>query len=97
MIQPKYKAQVDLLLSILPHVAKEESLALTGGTAINLFVRDMPRLSVDFQIGYSTNWVHIRNGLCATFKVRQRSPCSTTGLLLTSNHHLLTYLLYMCS
>lgn len=60
MIQAKYRAQVDLLLSILPHVAKEESLALTGGTAINLFVRDMPRLSVDIDLTY-THWEDDRN------------------------------------
>lgn len=52
MIAPEYKAQVDLLLTILPHVAKEESLALKGGTAINLFIRDMPRLSVDIDLTY---------------------------------------------
>jgi predicted nucleotidyltransferase component of viral defense system len=52
MIAPEYKAQVDLLLTILPHVAKEEGLALKGGTAINLFVRDMPRLSVDIDLTY---------------------------------------------
>ncbi|NBP69783.1 MAG: nucleotidyl transferase AbiEii/AbiGii toxin family protein [Cytophagia bacterium] len=52
MIRPEYRAQVDLLLSILPHVAKEDSLALKGGTAINLFIRDMPRLSVDIDLTY---------------------------------------------
>ena len=55
MILPKYRAQVDLLLNILPHVAKEKSMALKGGTAINLFVRDMPRLSVDIDLTY-LNW-----------------------------------------
>ncbi len=55
MILAKYRAQVDLLLNILPHVAKENSLALKGGTAINLFVRDMPRLSVDIDLTY-LNW-----------------------------------------
>lgn len=59
MIAPEYKAQVDLLLTILPHVAKEESLALKGGTAINLFVREMPRLSVDIDLTY-TNREHNR-------------------------------------
>ena len=54
MIQAKYWAQVDLLLNILPHIAKEESLALTGGTAINLFVRHMPRLSVDIDLTYTS-------------------------------------------
>lgn len=52
MIAPKYKEQVDLLIRILPHIAKEESLVLKGGTAINLFVRDMPRLSVDIDLTY---------------------------------------------
>ena len=47
-----YKKQVALLLSILPEVAKEECFALHGGTAINLFVRDMPRLSVDVDLTY---------------------------------------------
>jgi predicted nucleotidyltransferase component of viral defense system len=50
MISEMYRAQVDLLLQVLPHVAKEESFALKGGTAINLFVRDMPRLSVDIDL-----------------------------------------------
>jgi predicted nucleotidyltransferase component of viral defense system len=36
-------------------VAKENSLALKGGTAINLFVSDMPRLSVDIDLTY-INW-----------------------------------------
>jgi predicted nucleotidyltransferase component of viral defense system len=47
-----YKAQVNLLLSILPEVAKESCFALHGGTAINLFIRDMPRLSVDIDLTY---------------------------------------------
>lgn len=55
MILAKYRAQADLLLNILPHVAQENSLALKGGTAINLFVRDMPRLSVDIDLTY-LNW-----------------------------------------
>jgi len=44
--------QVGLLLSVLPEVAKESCFALHGGTAINLFVRDMPRLSVDIDLTY---------------------------------------------
>ncbi len=52
MISNKYKEQVDLLLQVLPYVAKEEMFALKGGTAINLFVRDMPRLSVDIDLTY---------------------------------------------
>lgn len=52
MIDKKYKTQVDLLLQVLPYVAKEKVFALKGGTAINLFVRDMPRLSVDIDLTY---------------------------------------------
>ena len=52
MILPIYRVQVDLLLQVLPYVAKEEIFALKGGTAINLFVRDMPRLSVDLDLTY---------------------------------------------
>ena len=47
-----YKKQVRLLLDVLPEVAKEACFAMHGGTAINLFVRDMPRLSVDIDLTY---------------------------------------------
>lgn len=47
-----YKHQVALLLKVLPEVAKEQCFALHGGTAINLFVRNMPRLSVDIDLTY---------------------------------------------
>ncbi len=47
-----YKKQVSLLLDVLPEVAKESCFAMHGGTAINLFVRDMPRLSVDIDLTY---------------------------------------------
>ncbi len=47
-----YFKQVKLLLEVLPYVNKEECFALKGGTAINMFVRDMPRLSVDIDLMY---------------------------------------------
>ena len=46
------RRQVKLLIQILPSVAKEDCFALKGGTAINLFIRDMPRLSVDIDLTY---------------------------------------------
>lgn len=52
MIDPKYRAQVELLLQTIPYVAKEEIFALKGGTAINLFIRSLPRLSVDIDLTY---------------------------------------------
>ncbi|HED19660.1 MAG TPA: nucleotidyl transferase AbiEii/AbiGii toxin family protein [Gammaproteobacteria bacterium] len=47
-----YRAQVDLLIRCLPAVAKVRAFALKGGTAINLFHRDMPRLSVDIDLTF---------------------------------------------
>lgn len=54
MITPAspYFAQVQLLVTVLPMVARERCFALKGGTAINLFVRDMPRLSVDIDLAF---------------------------------------------
>ncbi len=47
-----YLSQVELLLQVLPVINKQDCFALKGGTAINLFVRDMPRLSVDIDLTY---------------------------------------------
>ena len=47
-----YRRQVALLVRLLPLIAAETCFALKGGTAINLFVRDMPRLSVDIDLTY---------------------------------------------
>ena len=47
-----YRQQAALLLRMLPLVAEEEVFALKGGTAINMFIRDMPRLSVDIDLAY---------------------------------------------
>lgn len=47
-----YKRQVKLLLTVLPEIAKEDCFAMHGGTAINLFLQDMPRLSVDIDLTF---------------------------------------------
>jgi len=47
-----YLTQVELLLQALPVINKQDCFALKGGTAINLFIRDMPRLSVDIDLTY---------------------------------------------
>ena len=47
-----YRKQVALLVRLLPLIAEEKCFALKGGTAINLFIRDMPRLSVDIDLTY---------------------------------------------
>jgi len=48
--QSHYYRQVQLLLRLIPFVARHDCFALKGGTAINLFVRDFPRLSVDIDL-----------------------------------------------
>jgi len=48
----RFYGRVQLLISVLPQIAQEPVFALKGGTAINLFVRDMPRLSVDIDLTY---------------------------------------------
>ncbi len=48
-----YFKQVELLVQMLPEVAKYKCFALKGGTAINLFARDLPRLSVDIDLAYT--------------------------------------------
>ena len=45
-----YYRQVQLLLRLIPFIARYDCFALKGGTAINLFVRDLPRLSVDIDL-----------------------------------------------
>jgi len=46
----RYTDRVQLLVDILPTLAKETRFALKGGTAINLFEHDLPRLSVDIDL-----------------------------------------------
>jgi predicted nucleotidyltransferase component of viral defense system len=48
----RYRAQVALLIRVLPLVAEQSVFALKGGTAINLFIRNLPRLSVDIDLAY---------------------------------------------
>nr|WP_022696345.1 nucleotidyl transferase AbiEii/AbiGii toxin family protein [Euryhalocaulis caribicus] len=48
----RYRDQVQLLVETLPYVANQKMFALKGGTAINLFYRDLPRLSVDIDLFY---------------------------------------------
>ena len=46
----RYAERVKLLVEILPTLAEERRFALKGGTAINLFEHDLPRLSVDIDL-----------------------------------------------
>lgn len=47
-----YRRQVALLIKIMPSVYKITDFAVHGGTAINLFHKNMPRYSVDIDLTY---------------------------------------------
>jgi len=49
---PDYIDTVRLLLAIAPTVFASGRFAMKGGTALNLFVQDMPRLSIDIDVVY---------------------------------------------
>lgn len=52
----RYTDRVQRLVEILPMLSLEPRFALKGGTAINLFEHDLPRLSVDIDLTWlSTN------------------------------------------
>jgi len=83
MASKVFEAQVALLVRVLPHVATETCFALKGGTAINLFVRDLPRLSVDIDLVYlpiedrETSLIGIRSALGRIAqKIRKAIPDS---------------------
>jgi predicted nucleotidyltransferase component of viral defense system len=69
MAAERYVGQVRLLLRAIPEIAREDMFALKGGTAINLFLRDLPRLSVDIDLVYlpvgdrETSLAEVRAGL----------------------------------
>lgn len=48
-----YVRTVQLLLDVAPSVLSSANFALKGGTALNLFLQDMPRLSVDIDIVFT--------------------------------------------
>jgi hypothetical protein len=52
MLNEEYKERVRLLLRIVPVVSKIDCFAIHGETAINLFVQNLPRYSVDIDITY---------------------------------------------
>lgn len=78
-----YRRQVQLLVRVLPLVDTEKCFALKGGTAINLFYRTLPRLSVDIDLLYipmddrETALINIRAALTRISKlIQQKIPGS---------------------
>lgn len=86
-VSKAYRAQVELLLRILPYVAEEGDLALKGGTAINMFVWEMPRLSVDIDLTYLTfddRSTALTNIAMAIVKMRDKIKKAITGIQVTT-------------
>ena len=52
MIDTIYFKQAQMLLRIIPLIDREAVFALKGGTAINFFIRNLPRISVDIDLVY---------------------------------------------
>ena len=52
MKESSYYRQAELAIRIIPFIYQEEILAIKGGTAINYFIRNLPRLSVDIDLTY---------------------------------------------
>ena len=52
MKDTRFFRQAELLLQILPFFSGQDIFAVKGGTAINFFIRNLPRLSVDIDLTY---------------------------------------------
>ena len=52
MLNNEYKERVQLLLRFIPIIAKTDCFAIHGGTAINLFIQNLFRYSVDIDLTY---------------------------------------------
>lgn len=90
MINKSYIKQAELLLQVIPHIATEKTLALKGGTAINLFLRNMPRLSVDIDLTYlpfETRETSLANISDSLGRIRERITKSIPGS--TVNNHII--------
>ena len=52
-MKQEYIDTVRLLIEVAPVVFRSPRFAVKGGTALNLFVQDMPRLSVDIDVVFT--------------------------------------------
>lgn len=66
-MNPVYVSTVQLLLEVAPVLFESKFFALKGGTALNLFVQDLPRLSVDIDVVFTDHELDRENAL-ATIK-----------------------------
>ncbi|MBB72165.1 MAG: hypothetical protein CMF50_07185 [Legionellales bacterium] len=96
MFDQKFIDQVRLLLQCLPAIANQSEFAIKGGTAINLFIQDLPRLSVDIdltfingQLGRSQSLEAIDKGLRTLSQaIQEKNQQTTINQSLSENERL---------
>ena len=67
--------QANLLLRVLPIINEHKVFALKGGTAINFFVQNLPRLSVDIDLTYLV--ISTRNESLTDITTKLNEICSS--------------------
>lgn len=70
-------------MRLIPYVAEENIFALKGGTAINMFLWDMPRLSVDIDLTYvnfDDRQTAMQNIAAALIRIKTRLEKNITGI-----------------
>ena len=91
-MNPIYLATARLLTEIAPVVFESGVFALKGGTAINLFLRDMPRLSVDLDLVFTDHRLPRAEALAAINEAlcehaRQAGKARIQGAGVVSRRH----------
>ncbi|MBI9094811.1 MAG: nucleotidyl transferase AbiEii/AbiGii toxin family protein [Sphaerochaeta sp.] len=75
MLNEYYLEQVKLLIRVLPYIDREKCFALKGGTGINFFIRNLPRLSVDIDLtylGFEDRSISFENINAALHRIEQK-------------------------
>ena len=83
-----YFRQVALIIDLLSLIGEEGCFALKGGTAINLFVLDLPRLSVDIDLTYLQREARdaaLANIGAALERVAARCEATMPGMIVSYN------------
>ena len=75
-----YIDTVRLLLAVTPSFFREAGFALKGGTAINLFHHDMPRLSVDLDLVFTDHELGREEALRSIAESLGRAESELSGL-----------------
>ena len=78
LMEERYLRQSELVVRCIPSIAEESCFAIKGGTAINLFELDLPRLSVDIDLTFlpvTDRDAAIREINAALVRIAERQMC----------------------